>query len=358
MSGAAPAPGSGEPPSARRNMAYTGLQYRFLPRYRVIWVAAVLLIAVCLILEPHTFNAPSLKIETPLIAVLAIASLGQLLVVMVGGFDLSVAAVMTFASALLLKLSHGSNDRLILAVLGTLAACMAIGLVNGVLTSFGLNPLIVTLAMGGVVGAITLLITNGGIEVLSYNVPARLSDFAVGYVGRISKLLFVAMGLVLVVAAVVRGTRVGRRLIATGTNPTAARVVGIHVRRYSIGAYGFAGLMYGTAGMLLAGFVQHPDLNLGAPYLLSTFIVVALAGALLGGGPSSVLGTAAGAMFLILLNQFLAIKGLSAGDQSLIQGIVLIAAVAAVTAVRAGSLRRGSGFGFLKRKAPAAASRA
>ena len=331
-------------------MAYGGLQYRFLPRYRVIWIATVLLIGMVLVLEPHTFNAPSLRIETPLIAVLGIASLGQLLVVMVGGFDLSVAAVMTFASALLLKLSEGANDRLILAVVVTLAACFAVGLTNGVLASFGLNPLIVTLAMGGVVGAITLLVTNGGVEVLNYTVPTNLSDFAVGYVGNVSKLLFVALALVLLLAAILRGTRIGRRLVATGTNPAAARVVGIRVRAYAVGAYAAAGLLYGTAGILLAAFVQQPDLNVGAPYLLSTFIVVALAGALLGGGPSSVLGMAAGAVFLVLLNQFLAIKGLSPGDQSLIQGIVLIAAVAAVTAVRAGSLKkRPPGLAFVKR---------
>lgn len=350
-------PVGGDVATPREAFAYRGLQYRFLPRYRVIWAAALLLIAVCLLLEPHTFNAPSLKIETPLIAVLAIASLGQLLVVMVGGFDLSVASVMTFASALLLKIGQSSDDRVVLAVVLTLAACAAIGAVSGVLTSVGLNPLIVTLAMGGVVGAITLLFTSGGVEVISLNIPPGLSDFAAGHVGNVSNLLFIAFALVVLVALVLRGTRVGRRLVAAGTNPAAARVVGIRVRAYGVGAYAVAGLLYGAAGILLAAFVQHPDLNVGDPYLLSTFIVVALAGASLGGGPSSVLGTAAGAAFLILLNQFLAIKGLSPGDQSLIQGIVLIAAVAAVTAVRAGTFGRGTfGLGRLKRAAAGRAS--
>jgi len=335
----ASAPGAGVAPR-RETLGYSGLQYRFLPRYRVIWIATALLVAVVVLLEPHTFNAPSLKIETPLIAVLAIASIGQLLVVMVGGFDLSVASVMTLASAILLKLSEGQEDKMVVAVVVALAAALAIGLTNGVLAGIGLNPLIVTLAMGGIAGAITLLLTNGGVDVLNYTIPKNLSDFASGYVGNVSNLLFVALALVILFALVLKGTRVGRRLVATGTNPAAARVVGIRVRAYGVGAYAAAGLLYGTAGVLLAAFVQQPDINLGSPYLLSTFIVVALGGALLGGGPSSVLGTAAGAVFLVLLNQFLAIKGLSPGDQSLIQGIVLIAAVAAVTAARAGALRR------------------
>src|SRR3954468_11557219 len=144
----AASPDAGAAPT-RDTLGYTGLQYRFLPRYRVIWLATALLVAVVLVLEPHTFNAPSLKIETPLIAVLAIASLGQLLVVAVGGFDLSVAAVMTLASAILLKLSEGANDKMVVAVVVALAVCLTIGLTNGVLAGFGVNPLIVTLAMGG-----------------------------------------------------------------------------------------------------------------------------------------------------------------------------------------------------------------
>jgi ribose transport system permease protein len=323
----------------RQNLVYKGLQYRFLPRYRVIWVATALLILICLVIEQQTFDAPALKIETPLIAVLAIASLGQLLVVMVGGFDLSVAAVMTFASAMMLVTSQGSNDKLVFAIVITLVCCVAAGLISGVLTSLGLNALIVTLAMGGVLAAITLLITNGGVDVLAYNVPTKLSNFAIKYVGRFSNLLFVAIALVIVQALVLRNTKVGRRLLAAGSNPAAARVVGIPVRRYNIGAYGAAGLLYGLAGIFLAAFVEHPDLNVGEPYLLSTFIVVALGGAILGGGPASVIGTFVGAIFLVLLNQFLAIKGLNPGDQSLIQGIVLIAAVAAVTTLRSGALR-------------------
>jgi ribose transport system permease protein len=329
---------SGSAPARAESLTYSGFQFRFPSRYRVIWVATVLLIVIVAILEPHTFSAASLKIETPLIAVLAIASLGQLLVVTVGGFDLSVAANMTFSAALMLKLGHGANDHLVVAILVTLGCCAALGLSNGGLVSLGLNPLIVTLAMSGVIAAVTLLLTNGGVDVLSYNVPQGLSDFAGGYVGNVSNLLFVALGLVLVTAFVLRTTKAGRRLIASGTNPMAARVVGIRVRGYEVGAYVVASLLYSTAGMLLAAFLQHPDLSTGSPYLLSTFIVVALGGALLNGGPNSVLGTAIGAVFLVLLNQFLAIKGFSPGMQSLIQGIVLIVAVAAVTVVRGGSL--------------------
>jgi len=324
---------------ARGSMRYRGTQYRFPGRYRVILVATAVLVAVSALLEPSTLGATSLKIETPLVAVLALASLGQLLVIIVGGFDLSVAAVMTFSGALLLRVSEGADDRWVIAVLVTLLATTAIGAVNGTLASAGLNPLIVTLAMGGVVTAITLLLTGGGTDLVSYQAPPALADIAGKYVANVSTLAFFAIAIVVVQALLLRNTRPGRRFIAAGANPVAASIVGIRVRRYVIAGYALAGMLYGLAGLSLSAFVRNPDLALGSPYLLSTFIVVALGGALFAGGPASVLCTAAGAFFLVLLNQFLAIKGLAAGDQSLIQGIVLIVAVALVTAVRGGALR-------------------
>ncbi len=320
--------GSGQP------VRFSGWAFRFPARYRVIWGAIALLVVACLVTAPEALNGSSLRIETPLISVLAIAALGQLLVVIMGGFDLSVAAVMSFSSALLLQISQSSNDKLVVGVIVALLAATGIGLVNGLLAGpAGLNPLIVTLAMGGVVSAGALLITHDGVSVLSAEIPPRAVEFATGYVGSVSNLLFVATALVLLVGFMLRVTTVGRRFLAAGSNPTAARIVGIPIRRYQVASYAIAGLLYGVAGVLLAAFVERPNLNLGDPYLLSTFIVVALGGALFTGGPASAVSAAGGALFLVLLIHFLAIKGLSAGAQSLIQGLVLVAAVALVTAL-------------------------
>jgi ribose transport system permease protein len=330
-------------------MAYGGWHYRFPARYRVIWGAIAILVVTCLVAAPEALNSASLRIETPLVSVLALAALGQLIVVMMGGFDLSVAAVMSFSSTLVVLITQGSDDHAALAVVVALVAAGAIGTINGLLAGpGGLNPLIVTLAMGGVVSAAALLVTSDGSRVLSAEAPHSLSELATGYVGSVSNLLFIAIAITLIVGAVVRGTPVGRRFLAAGSNPTAARIMGIPVARYQVGSYAAAGLLYGIAGIMLAAFVERPNLNLGDPYLLSTFIVVALGGALFTGGPASVVSAAGGALFVTLLIHFLAIKGLSAGAQSLIQGIVLIAAVAVVTALSGRTGRRGSSGGRMR----------
>jgi ribose transport system permease protein len=300
----------------------------------VIWGAIAILLVACLVSAPEALNSASVRIETPLVSVLVIAAVGQLIVVMMGGFDLSVAAVMSFSSALVVVITQGSNDHALLAVAVALLAAVAIGSVNGLLAGpAGLNPLIVTLAMGGVVSAAALLVTKDGAKVLSAEAPDGMSKFATGYVGSFSNMLFIAVGLTIVMGTILRATALGRRFVAAGSNPVAARLLGIHVARYQVGSYAVAGLLYGIAGILLAAFVERPNLNLGEPYLLSTFIVVALGGALFTGGPASVASAAGGALFLTLLLHFLAIKGLSAGLQSLIEGVVLVAAVAVVTSL-------------------------
>lgn len=316
------------------NTASSQWHFRFPPRYRVIWLALAGLLAVVLITAPGALSSNSIRIQTPLLAVLAVVALGQYLVVMSGGFDLSVPAIMSFSSALLLEVTGGSNDKILVGVVLVLAAAFTIGAVNGLLAGpAGLNPLIVTLAMGGLVAAGALIITDSGASVLNTGVPAQLSDFATGYVGSVSNLLIAAAVVVGVFAVVMKRTVLGRRAVAAGSNPLAARIAGIRVNRFQIGSYAVAGLLYGIGGLMLAAFVERPNLNLGDPYLLTTFIVVALGGVTFAGGPASVLSTVAGAAFLILLLHYLSVEGLSAGIQSLVQGVVLVAAVAVVTAL-------------------------
>jgi ribose/xylose/arabinose/galactoside ABC-type transport system permease subunit len=115
-------------------------------------------------------------------------------------------------------------------------------------------------------------------------------------------------------------------------------VIGIRVRVSQAAAYVIAGVLYAVAGILLAGLLNTPDNTIGAEYQLQTISAVAIGGAALGGGPSSVTCTAAGAFFLVMLSQYLSVKGASGGVVVLLQGLVMLIAVAMVTGVRAGSL--------------------
>ena len=305
-------------------------------RFAAIWMALAALILVTLAIGPSTLNESSLSTVTPLAAVLAIAAFGQTLVIMTGGIDLSIPSVMTMVGIVLLKVSGGTDDNLVKAIVLVLAASALIGFVDGVLiTMFGLNALVVTLAMGQLVLGITLWYR--GALLAESEVPPTLARWAGEKVYVFSYFVFVALVLLVLLTIALHHTPAGRRFVATGTNPTAAAVAGVRVRAYQIGAYTVASLFYGVAGLLLASFVRSPGEDLGGPYLLATVVVVVLGGASLAGGPASFVATAGGVIFIVVLNQLLRVKGLSTGYQVLTQGIVLALGMAFLAGVKGAS---------------------
>jgi ribose transport system permease protein len=332
-----------EPSRARR------LSYRFPARYRVVWLALAALIILSAIAAPAALSPVSIKLVSALAGVLGLAGLGQLLVMMQGGIDLSVPSIITVTAAVMVKEADGHSLVVIILIAVLLAATA--GLVNGVLVVFlRLNAVIVTLATAGVYAGLLVLWTGTTFSA-SGLVPNDLASFTSHSVASISSVAIVGIVVVLVVAFALRSTRAGRRFVAVGSNPTAARVVGIKPERYQIAAYTLAALLYGVGGILLAGYLTRPDLTVGGPYQLTTIAAVALGGAALGGGPASITGTAGAAVFLVMLNQFLAVKGFNPGLQVVLQGVALIAAVALVTSLG------GSGIQGIVRRLPLIRSR-
>src|SRR5690242_13891907 len=130
-------------------------------RYIPVWIANVLLVLVILVIAPATISSASFTAVLPLTSFLAIVSLGQMLVIMTGGIDLSVPGVMTLAAMLTVGVASGSNDKLSLAILVALGASCLVGLVNGLLVGvLKLNAIIVTLAVGQIVRGVTISIAG------------------------------------------------------------------------------------------------------------------------------------------------------------------------------------------------------
>jgi ribose transport system permease protein len=309
-----------------------GLRFRFPPAYRVVWIALVLLLLACVLLAPAALNTISLRIETSLTGVLIIATLGELLVMTTGGIDVSAGAIMTVAAVIMVKTTNGLDSRMWPVAGIAVLICLAIGLVNGVIVAvLRINALIVTLSMAGILAG-AVLIWAGTNFSSSGQTPATLQSLTHKTVGPVSLIVVIALVLGVATAAALHNTRRGRELVAIGCNPVAARALGMRVIPYQVSSYTIAGGLYAVAGIILGGFLRQPDVTLGDSYQLVTIVAVALAGASLAGGPSSVLSIFAACFFLTLLNEFLAVKSYSAGVQVMTQGLVLIAAVALVTA--------------------------
>ena len=305
---------------ARTFGANAAIAGRFLP----VWLATAVLVIVAAIIAPQTLQNTSWAYILPYMTILAIAALGQMLVIMQAGIDLSTPGVISFAGNLIVGVSLGQDDRLALGLLACLGLGVAVGLVNGILVAFvRLNPLIVTLAVGLIVAAWSLRYARENTN--SLQVPPALSSWAAEKPLGVSSVFWMGAGITLAVALLLRYTAPGRRFQAVGANPRAAWMAGLRVRTHVVFAYTAAGALYAMAAILLAGIRINIDPAFGATYLLPPIAAVVIAGASLSGGLASATSTWVAALALTLLTQMLLILGLSTAVWYIVYGAAIIA---------------------------------
>ncbi len=300
-------------------VAGTVVAARFVP----IWLATGMLVIVAAIIAPRAIQNTSWAFVLPYMTVLAVAALGQMLVIMHAGIDLSTPGVMSLGGNLIVGVSLGQDARLALGLLACLGLGAGVGLVNGVLVGIvRLNPLIVTLAVGQIVAAYSLRYSRENTNSLS--VPPALTSWAAEKPLGISAVFWMGAGITLAVAFLLRYTAPGRRFQAVGANPRAAWMAGLHVRTHVVFAYTAAGTLYAMAAILLAGIRINIDPAFGAAYLLAPIAAVVIAGASLSGGLASSTSTWVAALALTLLTQLLLILGLSTALQFIAFGVAII----------------------------------
>ncbi|MHB2029723.1 MAG: ABC transporter permease [Acidimicrobiales bacterium] len=292
-----------------------------------IWGALIVLLVLSqLVVSSHFFDHSSLSVLTPLVGIMAVVTIGQSIVIGTGGIDLSVAAVVTLVGQIVLKQSQSSNSGLVGALAVCLIACMAIGLINGLLIEgLRLNALVVTLAVGEFVTGITT-VYRGQIGQYS-NVPSDLARLGSANVEGVSYLLLAALAVTIFGTFFVHRMVMGRRLVLSSAQRRTALLVGVRANSYRVLAYVAAACLYGLGGVLAAGQVQNPNLSLGTPYLLATIAAAVLGGAALTGGRVSMVASLGGAAFLTILDYDLEIRGYSSGVETLAQGVALVVAL-------------------------------
>lgn len=293
---------------------------RFLP----VWLATAVLFVVAAIVAPEALQSTSWAFVLPYMTILAVAAVGQMLVIMQAGIDLSTPGVMFLGGNLILGVSGNADSRLALAILACVGLGVLVGLANGLLVGvLRLNPLIVTLAVGQIVLAVGARYGRG--VAYESSVPPALSSWALSKPLGVSWVFWVGVMLTLFVALFVRYTGAGRRFQAVGANSRAAWMSGIHVRTHVVCAYTAAGALYGSAAVLLASVRGSIDFAFGASYLLAPIAAVVIAGASLAGGLASVVSTWVAALTLTLLTQVLLVLGLSQAMQFVVFGAAILA---------------------------------
>jgi len=303
----------------RSFVANAVLAARFLP----IWLATAVLLAVAAVITPEALQHTAWAYVLPYMTILAVAALGQMLVVMQAGIDLSTPGVISMGGNLIVGVSLGHDNRLALGILACMALGIGVGLVNGILVGIlRLNPLIVTLAVGLIVSAYSLRYARENTN--SLQVPEALYTWALGKPLGISTVFWTGAGITVVLALLLRYTAAGRRFQAVGANPRAAWMAGLRVQAYVVFAYTAAGFLYSIAAILLAGIRINIDPAFGAAYLLAPIAAVVIAGASLAGGLASATSTWMAALALTFLSQMLVIEGYSVAIQYIVFGAAII----------------------------------
>jgi ribose transport system permease protein len=292
-------------------------------RYMPVYIALLLLVIVALIWAPETLSGVAVRAIAPYGAVLGIAALGQMLVIMTGGIDLSVPGTMSLAAVITVGVGNGSNENIWVAIAVAVGVAAVIGLVNGILIGgLNLNALITTLAVGLVV--IGVVNRYGSTFPVQSPVPGGLSDWTSTRILGVSPVFWVGAGLTILLLVGLRYAAVGRRFQAVGANPVASNVVGIRVNVHQILVYVVAAVFYAIAGVMLAGLLRNPGVAVGTQYLLGPIAAVVIGGASLTGGLASPLSTFVAALFLTGLNQMLRTMGLPTSLQFVVFGLVII----------------------------------
>ncbi len=292
-------------------------------RYMPVYLAIALLLIVAAIWVPALLGGVALSAIAPYGALLAITALGQMLVIITGGIDLSVPGTLTLAAAIMVGVGGQSDENIPVAILAAIGTAALIGLVNGILIGgLKLNALIVTLAVGQVV--IGVVNRYGRSFPVQAQVPAGWSRWTSTRIMGVSPVFWLGLVITILLMVAFRYTAVGRRFQVVGANPVASHVLGVRVNINQISAYMVAAILYATAGVALAGLLRSPGLAAGATYLLGPIAAVVIGGASLTGGLASPLSTFAAAFFLTGLNQMMRTIGLPTALQFVVFGLVII----------------------------------
>jgi ribose transport system permease protein len=256
----------------------------------------------------------------------ALIALGQTLVILTGGIDLSVGSIIALSAMTAAVTVKGHPERLWLCVLVALLVGLAAGAVNGFLVAkVNVPPFIATLGMLAIASGLAYVV-GGGAPI--NGLPGDFGKIANTQILGLQIPVLVMIVGVIVLATVMRRTSYGMRIYAVGGNPVAAQIAGVKTGRILFSVYALSGLLAGLSGVMLASRVISGPPNLGQGYELDAIAAVVIGGASLLGGRGSIWGTALGLLLIQTLNNGLDILVVPAYWQSVIKGVLIIAAVA------------------------------
>ncbi len=296
---------------------------KFTQEYIVLFTVLAMII-VFGILNPNFLKITNIINISRQISVFSLIAIGQAIVLISGGFDLSVGAIVGLSACMIAALIGPYS--VFLAILITLTIGFGVGAINGLLVSKGkMNPFLATLAMMTIIRGMVLLWTKGA--PIFTEMPDSFTFFGRGYIGGIPvQVIFVAI-IALVFHLIISRNLFGRYIYAIGGNEEASRISGIKVDNIRIYTFGITGLLSSIGGILLTARLNSGQPMAGQGYELESIAMAVIGGISLSGGEGSILGCIIGVLFMGVLKNGLNLLNVSSFLQEVITGLIIIATV-------------------------------
>lgn len=290
-------------------------------------IALIILMAVITIINSNFLTANNLLNLLLQVTSNALIAFGMTFVILTGGIDLSVGSILALSSALTAGLL-GSGMPVTLAILISLILGCILGMMNGLLISYGkLAPFIVTLATMTIFRGATLVYTNGNPITKGLSDTFLFQFLGQGYIVGIPFPVIIMFIVFIVLYVLLHKTAFGKSVYAIGGNEKAAYISGVKLNKVKIIIYSISGIMASISGLIITSRLSSAQPTAGASYEMDAIAAVVLGGTSLSGGKGRILWTLIGALIIGVLNNGLNIIGVSAFWQQVVKGVVILIAV-------------------------------
>ena len=290
------------------------------------YLAVLLLMIVSTVVSSDFLTTDNLTNILRQAAPLAIVAFGQTVVILAGGLDVSVGAVMSLATVVAANVMEGDPSKVLPTVLIVLALSAAVGAINGFLIGYlRADAFVTTLAMMLIIAGGVLVYTQGA---PSSNLTKGFRDISEGDSLGLPNGIFFATLVFVVVWFALRRTVWGRRVYAVGANPRVALLTGQPGPRTVMRCYVICSFLAGAAGLLLVARLGSGDVNAGDGWELDAIAAVLIGGTVFGGGRGGVTGTIAGVLVLTVLFNLVGLLAFPDWVQLIVRGLVIVLGVA------------------------------
>ena len=295
-------------------------------RTALVYFAFLAIVGIAGIIMPVSVSGGNIRNVLREASLLGIVALGQGLVMLAGGLDISVGNIMFMVIISGGKMMNSSPELMLPVSLGCLAVGAVIGLVNGLgVAHFKISPIIMTLG--------TSSILFGGVYLFGGNITGSVAPGNLQFLGKkilggllpLTSIIWIALALTMIF--LLHRTTFGRKVYATGNNPRAAWYAGINAKGMLILSYIICDVLAAAAGLLLLGYLGTPTLRFTDIYTMGSISAVVIGGIEFFSGIGSIAGTIAGALIVRFIFSFLVMMNMAEAGRKIVEGLVILTIV-------------------------------